>query len=189
MQTRLDPITADRNAAVLAAARAGDKAAWEEIVHRYDRLVRAAVATYRPTPTDAADAIQNTWLRLFEHAATIRDPEKLGGWLTTTARRECLALIRRQHNERPIGAIDTGQPSAEPTPEARAILADTRRQVRLATEALPPRPRALIDALYYRPCSSYAEAARHLGMPIGTIGPTRLRTLRCLRRHITSAAG
>jgi RNA polymerase sigma factor (sigma-70 family) len=187
MQTRIDPVAANLNAAVLAAARAGDKAAWEEIVHRYDRLVRAAVATYRATPTDAADAIQNTWLRLFEHAATIQDPEKLGGWLATTARRECLALIRRQRNEHPVGAIDTGPPAPEPTPEAMAILAETRRQVRLAAEALPPRPRALIDALYYRPCSSYAEVAHQLGMPIGSIGPTRRRTLHCLRHRITAA--
>jgi hypothetical protein len=67
-----------------------------------------------------------------------------------------------------------------------AITTETRRQVRLATDALPNRPRALIDALYYHPCGSYADVARHTGIPIGSIGPTRLRTLRCLRRHITT---
>ena len=186
MPTPFDPPTASHNAALLTAARAGDKAAWSEIVRRYDGAVRAAVAYYRPIPADAADAIQNTWLRLFEHAATIRNPEKLGGWLTTTARRECLAQIRRQRTERPLATIDTGQPSADPTPETIAILTETRRQVRQATEALPTRPRALIDALYYRPCGSYTDVARHTGMPIGSIGPTRLRTLRCLRRHLTA---
>ena len=88
MQTRLDPRDAARNGTILRAACAGDKTAWDEIVRRSEGVVRAAVATYRLAPADAADAIQNTWLRLFEHAATIRDPEKLGGWLTTTARRE-----------------------------------------------------------------------------------------------------
>jgi RNA polymerase sigma factor (sigma-70 family) len=149
-------------------------------------VVRAAVASYQPTSADAADAIQNTWLRLFEHAATIRDPEKLGGWLTTTARREYLALIRRQRTEHPVATIDTGHPCPEPAPEAVAITTETRRQVRLATDALPTRPRALIDALCYHPCGSYADVARHTGIRIGSIGPTRLRTLRCLRRHITT---
>ena len=191
MQTQDDPTTASHNAAshnavLLTAARAGDKTAWDGIIRRYDGAVRAAVASYRPTPADAADAIQNTWLRLLEHNATIRNPEKLGGWLMTTARRECLAQIRHQRTERPLATIDTDQPSPEPTPETMAIRTETRRHLRSATDALSSRPRALIDALYYRPCSNYTEVAHHTGMPIGSIGPTRLRTLRCLRRHLTA---
>jgi RNA polymerase sigma factor (sigma-70 family) len=189
MSTCLDQAADDDNAAVLTAALNGDTAAWEEILRRYERTVRAAVACYRPTPADAADAVQNTWLRLFERASTIRDPERLGGWLATTARREYLALLRHQRSECPSATIDAERGATEPTPEALAILAETRRRVRRATEALPARPRALIDALYYLPCSSYADIARHTGMPIGSIGPTRLRTLRCLRRHITATDG
>lgn len=122
MQSRIGTTaTSLGNTAVLQMARAGNRAAWDEIIHRYERVVRAAVVSYRPTSADAADAIQNTWLRLFEHAATIRDPEKLGGWLTTTARREYLALIRRQRTEHPVATIDTDHPCPEPTPEAVAI--------------------------------------------------------------------
>jgi RNA polymerase sigma factor (sigma-70 family) len=189
MQTRLDPSDAARNGTILRAACAGDKTAWDEIVHRYEGAVRAAVAGYRLTAADAADAIQNTWLRLLEHATAIRDPEKLGGWLTTTARRECLALIRRKRIELLFATIDTDQPCPEPTPETMVITAETRRHVRLTTNALSGRPRALIDALYYHPCGSYAEVARDIGIPIGSIGPTRLRTLRCLRRSFTAHSG
>jgi RNA polymerase sigma factor (sigma-70 family) len=171
-------------AALLEAARTGDKTAWHEIVRRYEGHVRASVATYRPAPADAADAIQNTWLRLFEHATAIRDPEKLGGWLATTARRECLALIRRQRIERPFATIDTDQQCPEPTPDTVVIASETRRHVQLATSALSDRPRALIDALYYRPCGSYAEVARQIGMPIGSIGPTHIRAMRCLRSQL-----
>lgn len=184
MQARINESSANANATFLAAACAGDKSAWDEIIRRYEGAVRAAVACYRPTP-DAADVIQNTWLRLFEHAATIRDPERLGGWLMTTARRECLAQIRRQRSERPLATIETGQPCPEATPEAMVILTETRQQVRLATEALPTRYRALVEALYYRPCGSYTEVARHTGMPIGSIGPTRLRAMRCLRHRLS----
>lgn len=49
---------------------------------------------------------------------------------------------------------------------------------------LSARSRILINALYYHPCGSYADVARHTGMPIGSIGPTRLRTLRCLRTSL-----
>lgn len=185
MQTRLDRYTCAANAAILDAACAGDSSAWSEIVHRYEGAVRATVASYRLGPADSADAVQNTWLRLLEHAASIRDPQKLGGWLTTTARRECLAQIRRWRVESPLATIETSQPSPELTPEARVIISETRRHVRSATNALSGRPRALIDALYYRPCGNYTEVARHTGMPIGSIGPTRLRTMRCLRHHLS----
>jgi RNA polymerase sigma factor (sigma-70 family) len=184
MQTPLDNIADASNVVVLDAARAGDATAWNEIVCRYQGVVRAAVVSCRLNPVDATDAIQNTWLRLFEHAATIRNPERLGGWLTTTAKRECLAFIRRYRIEHPLAPLGTEQPSQEPTPEAIAITVDTRARVRRATSALSGRSRTLIDALYYRPRGSYADIARYTGIPVGSIGPTCLRTMRCLRREL-----
>ncbi len=82
-----------------ARASEGDMATWEELVRRYNRLVRSTVASFRLQGADAEDAVQNTWLRVVERMDTIRDPERLGGWLATTASRECLALIRRRHPE------------------------------------------------------------------------------------------
>ena len=184
MQTPLDNISDASSVVVLDAARAGDATAWDELLRRYQGVLRAAVSSCRLHPADAADAIQNTWLRLFEHAATIRNPERLGGWLTTTAKRECLAFIRRYRIEHPLAPLDIDQPGQEPTPEAIAITVDTRARVRRATSALPGRSRTLIDALYYRPRGSYADIARYTGIPVGSIGPTRLRTMRCLRREL-----
>jgi RNA polymerase sigma factor (sigma-70 family) len=183
VQARLDHAY-DTNATILGAACAGDASAWDELVRRYRGAVRAAVGSYRLKPADAADAVQNTWLRLFERAATIRSPEMLGGWLTTTARRECLALIRRQRAERPVATIDIGQPAPDPTPEAAMVTAEAQRHVRLATDTLSDRQRALIDALYYHPVGSYADVGRHTGMPIGSIGPTHQRAIRCLRHRL-----
>jgi len=183
VQARLDDAD-DTNATILGAACAGDASAWDELVRRYRGAVRAAVGSYRLKPADAADAVQNTWLRLFERAATIRSPEMLGGWLTTTARRECLALIRRQRAERPVATIDIGQPAPDPTPEAAMVTAEAQRHVRLATDTLSDRQRTLIDALYYHPVGSYADVGRHTGMPIGSIGPTHQRAIRCLRHRL-----
>lgn len=184
MQARLDKAS-DTNATILDAACAGDASAWDELVRRYHGAVRSAVGSYRLKPADTADAIQNTWLRLFERAATIRNPEVLGSWLTTTARRECLALIRRQRAERPLDPIDSGQPAPDPTPEAAVITAEAQRHVRLATDTLSDRQRTLIDALYYHPVGSYADVRRHTGMPIGSIGPMRQRAIRCLRHRLS----
>ena len=72
---------------LVRAAADGDGRAWGEIVVRYGDLVRATVAGFRLQQADAADAVQNTWLRALERIGTVREPERLGGWLTTVARR------------------------------------------------------------------------------------------------------
>ncbi|MGH3430620.1 MAG: RNA polymerase sigma factor [Mycobacteriales bacterium] len=85
-----------------ALTRAGDDKqplAWEELINRYGRLVRSTVASFRLQPADAEDAVQNTWLRLLERIDTIKAPEHLEGWLTTTTRREWLVLLRLRHRE------------------------------------------------------------------------------------------
>jgi DNA-directed RNA polymerase specialized sigma24 family protein len=74
MATRLHQATR-KNATILDAARDGDSAAWDEIVRRFQGLVRATVGTYRLNHADAADAIQITWLRLFEHAQPFATPK------------------------------------------------------------------------------------------------------------------
>lgn len=183
-ETALRDLPSD-NGSLLEMALAGDQNAWSEIVRRYEGSVRAAAASFRLGPADTNDAVQSTWLRLFEHACAIREPDKLGGWLATTARRECLAIIRSHRLEGPLDMTALNLPSAEPTPEAAAVASDVHARVRAATNALSGRPRALIDALYYRPCHSYTQVAHDIGMPIGSIGPTRIRTLQSLRHTLT----
>jgi RNA polymerase sigma factor (sigma-70 family) len=147
--------------------------------------VRAAVAAYRLGPAESADAVQNTWLRLVERGVSIRDIEKLGGWLTTTARRECLALIRNRRFES-ASTVEVAQVrSPDPTPEEAVIRSEVRRRVRSATATLSDRPRAVIDALFSEHSAVYAEVARRTGMPIGSIGPTRVRALAHLRRSLS----
>jgi DNA-directed RNA polymerase specialized sigma24 family protein len=70
---------------LLARASDGDPAAWEEVVRRYDKLVLATVRSFRLQDADALDAVQTTWLRLAENAHRVLWPERLGGWLVTTA--------------------------------------------------------------------------------------------------------
>jgi RNA polymerase sigma factor (sigma-70 family) len=182
------PSTSDvsgSNATALDAVRRGDSAAFTDVVRRYERTLRAAVAAYRLVPAESADAVQNTWLRLVENSASIRDAEKLGGWLTTTARRECLALVRNRRFECAC-TVEIGQVrSLEPTPEEAVIRSEVRRRVSSATDTLSGRPRVVIDALFSECPGGYAEVARDTGIPIGSIGPTRIRALGNLRRSLS----
>src|SRR5215467_2243715 len=90
----------------LRAAAAGDQTAWEAIVDRFSGLVWATARAHRLSRDDASDVAQTTWLRLVEHLDRIREPDKLGAWLATTARHESLRLIRRATREEPSDEAD-----------------------------------------------------------------------------------
>jgi RNA polymerase sigma factor (sigma-70 family) len=155
----------------------GDPTAWEEIVRRYGRLVTATVRSFRLQNADALDAVQMTWLRLGENALRIQSPERLPGWLATTARRECLHILRQA--KRASGPIDVADPSMDP--ERRAIDADTARTLWNLVDELPPRQRTLLRALFTDQPRPYTEVSRTTGIPAGAIGPTRARALAKLR--------
>ena len=92
-------VPADTTASVadlLLGIHDGDPASWDEILRRYGKLVSATVRTFRLQEADAVDAMQMTWLRLAENAHRVQFPERLGGWLATTARRECLHILRQR---------------------------------------------------------------------------------------------
>ena len=91
---------------LVRAAHDRERGAWEELVARYQGLVHAVVGSFRLQEADVADAVQNTWLRALERLDTVRDPQCLGGWLATVARRECLALLARASRESPMELDD-----------------------------------------------------------------------------------
>jgi RNA polymerase sigma factor (sigma-70 family) len=175
-----DPIIA----AVVTAAVAGDRLSWEELVERYGGMVQAVVSGFRLQEADAADAVQNTWLRAVERLGALREPERFGGWLKTIAYRECLALHGHTRREHLDGAVAEHIPDQTPGPEAQALRAEMCRAVRAAVDTLTGRRRILVEALFYRPCIDYSLAAQSAGMPVGSIGPTRARTLRTLRERL-----
>ncbi|MCW0214151.1 MAG: sigma-70 family RNA polymerase sigma factor [Pseudonocardia sp.] len=172
---------------LVEAAGRGLPQAWDELVTRYGGFVRAVAARYRLQEADAADAVQNTWLRALERLPSLHDPERLGGWLATIASRECLALIRRARRELPDGdvAVDVAVPG--PGPETLVLAAEIRAAVGAAVADLPAPRRELIDHLFYRTDHGYRAVARALDMPTGSIGPTRGRVLATLQSTLESA--
>ena len=176
--------TGRSTADLVSDARSGDELAYQELILRYHRYVWSVVRSFRMGEEDAHDAVQMTWLRLVENLRRLRDPERLGGWLATTASRECLRIIRQRDRERPeaedVFAVRPDERFG--VPEDRAV-ADAMTEVLWARVAdLPPRGQALLSALTGQDAPGYAEISRRIGMPIGSIGPTRGRYLVRLRR-------
>ncbi|MCA1836032.1 MAG: sigma-70 family RNA polymerase sigma factor [Actinobacteria bacterium] len=177
--------TTDSLPDLLQGISSGDPSAWEEIIRRYGRLVSTTVRSFRLQEADALDAIQTTWLRLAENAHRVQHPERLAGWLATTARRECLRSLH--HAKTGPNLTDwaleaVSDPSAGP--EQRAIDANITRILRDLIDELPPLRRDLIRMLFTDNHWSYAEIAHIAGIPLGGIGPTRARALRQLRDKI-----
>jgi RNA polymerase sigma factor (sigma-70 family) len=169
---------------LVAAARAGDSAAWDDLVDRYLPLVTAVIGRFRLSASDADDVNQTVWLRLVEHLDGLREPRALPGWLVTTTRNEALQLIRRRARDLPVDpgttVFDGVRDDAPDFDEA--MVSDLRAQaLRDALDELPEKRRELLLLLLVDPPLPYDEISARLGIPKGSIGPTRARALEQLR--------
>jgi RNA polymerase sigma factor (sigma-70 family) len=182
-------VQVDVSALVLAATE-GDQSAWNELVERFSGLIWHVARGHRLGEADAADVVQTVWLRLLESLSRLREPAAVGGWLVTTTRNESLRTLRRAGRELPEGDIDlvADRVSDEHGPEAVAENAEQAELIRGALDHLSARCQVLLRALAYLPDRSYADVSAALGMPIGSIGPTRGRCLEQLRRRLHADA-
>ena len=167
---------------VLVAAAARREAwAWDAIVARHAPAVRGVARRHRLCHADQEEVLQATWIRLLGAIDRIQEPEALGGWLATTARRECLRILAAGRREVPVEEAEAIEdPGAAELAEA-ASTEERRRALREAIAGLRARQRELVGLLLCDPPLSYEEVGRRLGMPVGSIGPTRLRCISRLR--------
>jgi RNA polymerase sigma factor (sigma-70 family) len=167
----------------LQALAAGDAATWQATVRRYERLLRSAARVVLRNDADVDEAVQRTWVLLFRSAARINDPQCLPGWLSTTARREALAILRSQ--QRTVPSEDVADHVAPDHPDLAAALMDEelRRALDRAVETLPESQRLIVRALL-REHESYDALSRELGIPRGSLGPLRGRAVRALRAQL-----
>ena len=170
--------------ALVDAASTGDRQAWEGLVHRFAGLVWSVARAHGLSEADAADVSQTAWLRLVEQLHRVRDPQRVGAWLASTTRHEALRILRVAGRQLPVGDDAELEPSdpAPATPEAQALASEQSEILWHAFAALPAPCQRLLRVLMADPPPSYQEAAAALGMPIGSIGPTRGRCLDRLRR-------
>jgi RNA polymerase sigma factor (sigma-70 family) len=182
MNLEHDPTTVSL-AEALHAASEGDQAAWEAIVARFVRLVWATTRAHRLSSADAADVSQTVWLRLVENLDRIRDPDRLGAWLVTTTRHECLRMIRLRSRELATDSGSAFDRSRDDSVAQQVITKERDLALLRALRTLDERCRALLRLLSIPDPPSYEEVGAALGMPVGAIGPTRARCLEKLRRR------
>jgi len=180
-RTHLSAANGCTNAMLLELAAQGDQLAWRQLVEKYDGLVRSVAASFRLQAADVHNVAQTTWLRLVQKLHTIRDAERLAGWLAVTASRESLAVLCQA--SRHEVTFDEMPDSADNT-ESSVAARDSARELWATVAELSPRQQRLLVALFRAELDSYNEVADYCAMPIGSIGPTRARALSELRKRL-----
>lgn len=184
------PQCAVSNSDLLAACQDGDESAWQQMVERYQPLVDAITRRYRVPACDADDVSQHVWVQLLSHAARLRDPRALPGWIATTATRRCYEILRAHRRAVALDPSAFVRSEAGPWPGAGQsagvdddlLRAERRGAVRRALAELTDAQQQLLLLLASDPPISYREIGARLGLPVGSIGPTRARLLRRLGR-------
>jgi len=176
---------------LVSRARNGDQRAWDALVEQYAQLIWSICRRHRLSDTDAEDAGQSVWLHLVGQLDQLRNPAALPGWLATTTRRECARVLRiRQgaQTARYVPEVDNIPEEQARTAEQVLLVAERHAALREALTELSPPCQRLMAMLAADPPVPYAEISARLGIPIGSIGPTRRRCLDKLRRHPAIAA-
>jgi RNA polymerase sigma factor (sigma-70 family) len=169
---------------LVTAAEAGDQLVWNALVQEFAGLVWSVARAHRLGKADASDVSQTTWLRLLEHLGRLKEPGSVGAWLATTARRECLRVLREHQRCAPYGDKAPDYESSDISPDDKIVLSERHDAVRRSFSRLPASDQALLRLLMADPRPAYEEIADALDMPIGSIGPTRQRALARLRREL-----
>lgn len=168
---------------LVKACLAGEAPAWRRLLARYEAVIHAVPRRFGLGPDDAAEVFQGVCLALYRGLPRLRLAAGLTRWVVTTAWRQSRDLARRRRRE--IREPDEGLPqTSDPTPRVNALLEEMedRTALRRALELMPPRCARILTWLYLEPEPlSYREIARRLGVPEGTVGPTRARCLQRLK--------
>lgn len=188
-------------AVLVTGALEGRSAAWDALVVRLERVVWKSVnmMTYDHEVRD--DAFAATWLRLAERLDTIREPEKLPGWLATTACNEVRQIVRKRGRHHVslteswgadggVGDLletltdDSGEHSDD------LVADEQRRVIRAAFGRLDQNCREIITVLVLAdPPVPYEEASDVLERPVGSLGPARRRCLDKMRALLDHTSG
>jgi RNA polymerase sigma factor (sigma-70 family) len=176
---------------LVTRARNGDQRAWDALVERHAPLIWSICRRHRLGGADAQDVAQTVWLRLIDRLDKIRDPAAIAGWLATTTRHECCKVLRAARRPQatwPERDAETIPDQQARTAEHELLAAERHAALREALAHLTAREQQLIAILTADPPVPYAEISARLGIPVGSIGPTRGRCLDKLRRHPAIAA-
>ena len=178
-----------RAADAFRAYRDGEPAAMSTLVDEVTPLLWAVARQQGLHHQAAEDVVQNTWLKLVEHAPSIADPQSVLKWLITTTKRDAWSSVSRGHRDEPAPHADVRdvEPDATaPSPELAVLAEADDRLLWNHFATLSDRCKALLRAIAFAEKPDYATVAQALGMPVGSIGPTRGRCLAKLRHALAT---
>jgi RNA polymerase sigma factor (sigma-70 family) len=176
------PARSERIARLLDAARQGSEDALGQIVTELSPLLWQVARAAGLSTSDAEDVLQTVWLRLLAHLDDIHTSAALTGWLVITTRREAWRVSAAARRQLPADTeLLSMLPDQGPGSEEQVIIDDQRRILWQAIGQLSPRCQELLRIVAFVPRPDYAAVAAELGMPAGSIGPTRGRCLAKLR--------
>jgi RNA polymerase sigma factor (sigma-70 family) len=171
---------------LLERIRRGDRDAGQELVKRYRCLIAAAARRVLYSPADVDDVVQETFVILLVNSAQIRQPERLGPWLWTTATNLARRTARRNDRQRPTDDVDArADVDIDVSDDFDRDLdrAQDREALQEALASISAEERQLIGMLTVEERPSYAAISAVVHRPIGSLGPTRRRILTKLRQH------
>lgn len=190
--THVGPIQetlASRAAALFRAYRGGDDARMGELVGLVTPILWHTARAQRLDRELAEDVVQSTWLALVRGADAVSDPQAILQWLIVSTRREAWRVVRRSDRDEPREFLSDDIVSAEQLPEDQVVRSDTDTRLWQHIAQLPQRCQALLRVIAFADRPDYASVAEALGMPVGSIGPTRGRCLAKLREQLNNDPG
>jgi RNA polymerase sigma factor (sigma-70 family) len=183
------PDRGTRLAGLVGAARAGSEEALGQLVTELSPLLWQVARAAGLSSCDAEDVLQTAWMRLVSHLDNIHDATALTGWLVTTTKREAWRVRAAERRQLPTDQELLAEiPDKRIGSEEQVILDDQRRALWAAISRLSQRCQDLLRVVAFAPRPDYAAVAATLGMPVGSIGPTRGRCLAKLRALLASGA-
>ena len=188
MSVKSTGVGAESDRDLIRRCRQGSASAWRQVLDNYERLVYSIPLRYGLSQHDAADVAQITFTILLQSLDTLPDNSRLGAWLATVARRHTWRFMKRNQRETASERLE-GADIAESVVLLGKSDADSIEHWELSDwldaglSQISERCRKLLLALYFQPEQpSYAEVAEQMGMPLGSVGPTRARCLKRLRQ-------
>ena len=176
-----------RIAGLVSAARQGSEDALGQIVTELSPLLWQVARAAGLSSGDAEDVLQTAWMRLVAHLDDIHDSAALTAWLVITTKREAWRVRAAERRQLPADQdLFAEVPDQGPGSEEQVILGDQRRALWAAIGRLNARCQELLRVIAFAPRPDYAAVAGALGMPVGSIGPTRGRCLAKLRALLAS---
>jgi RNA polymerase sigma factor (sigma-70 family) len=172
----------DRMADLLAAARGGSEDALGQITAELSPMLWHVARAAGLGADDAEDVVQTVWERLLSHLADIRVPQALVGWLVVTARHEAWRM--RSDGRRQLPADQewlTALPDHAAGTEEQIVVDEQHRALWRAVAKLSAQCQELLRIVAFVPRPDYQSVSAALGMPVGSIGPTRGRCLAKIR--------